>query len=269
MRTLIFFFWNRRFFTLFIILETVSVLLLVNSYSYQRSLTLNAVNDVTGNLFKISSDVTGYLSLKKQNFSLVEENARLRNRLSSSLFAPSSDSLRTDSLFAYTPATVVSNTVNRRNNYLMVDKGRVDGIEKEMAAISGNGLVGVVIGVSPHFSLIMSMLNENTVISARIKKNNQLVSVTWSTDNYLFGTVNDIPSNGVLQKGDTIVTSGNSLIFPPDVPIGIIHQYRIDSLKSLNNAILRFSTDFNSLHTVYLIKNSDRKEQQILNQSRL
>ncbi len=269
MRTLIFFFWHHRFFTLFLLLETISVILLINSYSYQRSLSVNAINDITGTLFELSSNVTDYFSLTDQNKALIEENARLHNNISHLPSSKETAKTLYDSMFIYIPAKVVSNTVNKRNNYIIVDKGSRAGIEKEMAVLSQNGLVGVVIGVSPHFSLIMSMLHQNAIISARIKKNNQLVNVIWGDDNYLFGKVKDIPSHIKLIKGDTIVTSGNSLIFPRNIDIGTIENYQSDSLKSLNSATLRFATDFNSLYYVYIIKNRLKNEQQQLIRSKL
>jgi rod shape-determining protein MreC len=264
MRTLFFFFWNHRFLTLFLLLETVSLSLLLNSYSYQKSLTFNTINDFTGNMFELSSDISDYFLLKKQNDRLIDENTKLHNILSNIVHDTTADSLTGDTVYRYTGAKVISNSVNRRNNFIIVDKGANDGIEKEMAVVSDKGLAGIVIGVSPHYSIIMSMLHQNAVISARIKKNNQLVNVIWGTGNKELGKVEDIPSHINLSKGDTIVTSGNSLIFPPGIDIGTIEKYEADSLKNLNSAILRFSTDFNGLHWVYIIENRDKKEQQSL-----
>ena len=266
MRTLFLFFWNHRFLTLFLLLETVSVILLLNSYSYQKSLALNTVNDITGNMFEISSNISDYFSLQKQNAELLEENTKLHNILNNIRQTDSlkNDSVTGDSTFVYIFAKVISNSVNKRNNYIMINKGRNCDIEKEMAVVSKNGLVGIVTGVSNHYAIIMSMLHQNTTISARIKKNNQLVNVVWGTDNYKTGTVKDIPSHLELFKGDTVITSGNSLIFPAGINIGTIEKYVADSLINLNSATLRFSTDFNALNYVYIIKNNAKKEQQSL-----
>ncbi len=266
MRTLILFFWRNRFFTFFIVLEVVSLLLLFKSYSYQRSLAFNTVNDVTGKLYKISSGISDYFNLKEQNRQLARENMQLKNLLQkAAIDVTDTAALPYDTAdFYFISAKVVSNSVNKRNNYIMVDKGSRDGIKKEMAAVSADGLAGVVIGVSPHYALIMSMLHKNADISARIKKNNQLVRVVWDTDDYRFGTVEDIPSHLNLQKGDTIVTSGNSLIFPAGIPIGTVEKFFPTDRKSLTRATLRFATDFNGLFRVYIIKNRNRTEERQL-----
>ncbi len=269
MRTLLLFFIKHRFFALFLLLEIVSALMLVNSYSYQRMLTFNAVNDLTGSILKTSANFKDYFSLRSQNDSLAAENARLRNRIETSFLNSDSTASASGRLFRYYSAHVVSNSVNHRNNYIMLDKGSLLGMTKEMGVVSSQGIAGIVIGVSPHFSLAMSLLHQNAFISARIKKNGQLVNVKWKTDDYRFGTVTDIPSYIMLAKGDTIVTSGNSLIFPKDIPIGTVVKYIANQHRNFNVAKIKFCTDFNSLHIVYLIKNLMINEQTNLLENRI
>lgn len=264
MRNLFLFLWRNQFFTLFIILEIISLLLLSNSFSYHRSLRYNTVSDFTGSVFSKYTNVTRYFYLQKENEDLVAENARLR-----SLIPPVAEGLDSllyhlDSLYGYIPATVVSNTVSKPNNLIMVNRGYKDGVEKEMGVISSSGLVGIVIGVSEHYSVIMSMLHQNIRISGRIKKNDQLINVVWDQTDYRLGTISDIPSHIQLQAGDSIVTSGNSLIFPKDLLIGVVESHDKESGGLLSKALIRFSTDFNSLRHVYLIKSFMAVEQKSL-----
>ncbi len=146
----------------------------------------------------------------------------------------------------------------------MINKGSEDGIVKEMGVVSSTGLVGIVVGVSDHYAFIMSMLHQNSRISARIKKNKQLVNVIWNGKNHKYGEVIDIPSHIILLKGDTIITSGNSLIFPDGINIGTIIEQEKTEDKALGNARLLFSSDFNGLYYVYIIQNMMKEEQQNL-----
>jgi len=265
MRNLLLFLLKHQFFVLFLILEIVAFVLLSHSYSYQRSLTLNAANDLTGNVLKTSTNVSDYFLLSEQNKKLLAENARLRNLL------PLADSVVTDSshyiadsIYDYTPAWVIRNTVNRHNNFILLNKGLKEGVQKEMGVVSANGVAGIIIGVSKNYSIAMSLLNEHAKISARVKKDNQLVNVTWDQDKPELGTVIDIPSHLNLEPGDTVITSGNSFIFPAGINLGTIVSYQKSVNRSLNRAVLKFSTDFNSLHYVYLVKNLRKKEQEKL-----
>lgn len=264
MQSLLAFLRKHQFFTLFILLEFLSFFLLSNSYSYHKSLQFNTVNDLSGNLFSNFNSIESYFLLKKENRKLLTENALLQNKLKSSFLTTDTAFAYSDSLYNYISAKVVSNSVNQQNNFMLVNKGTVHGIEKEMGVISGNGIAGIVIGTSKHYSRVMSVLHQNTRISGRIKKNNQLVNVVWDGKNYMQGLVNDIPSHILLMPGDTIVSSGNSLIFPEGIVIGTIVDQTIAENKNLGEATLTFITDFNSLQHVYLIKNNMKTEQDSL-----
>ncbi len=264
MRNLFALLYRYQFFVLFVILEVVSLSLLFNSYSYHNTIFFRTTNDVSGNLFSLSSDVSEYFGLKKENDLLVEENSRIRNQLNSSFLITDTVHVYRDSLYRYIPAKVVSNSVTKRNNFILINKGSLHGIEKEMGVISSSGLAGIVIGVSDHYSYVMSMLHQNSRISARIKKNGQLVNVIWNDRSYLNGSIIDIPSHIQLAEGDSIITSGNSLIFPEGITIGLVTAQEKSENKSLGKASLNFSTDFNGLQHVYVIENLMREEEQNL-----
>ncbi|MEJ2595423.1 MAG: rod shape-determining protein MreC [bacterium] len=264
MRTLFAFLWRYHFTVLFIVLEGIALTFLFNSYSYHRSLVFNTVNDFTGKIYSISNDITGYFALRSENEQLLEENQRMYNHYYARAQVKDSSLVAGDSLFRFIPAKVISSSVDNRNNFILIDKGASDGIEKEMGVVSSRGLVGIVIGVSDHYAYIMSMLHKNSRISARIKKNDQLVSVVWEGMNYRYGTVIDIPSHILLNPGDTIVTSGFSLIFPDNITIGTVTGQEKTADKALGNAQITFSTDFNELIYVYVLENINKGEQQDL-----
>lgn len=264
MRNLFSLLWKYQFFILFLILETVSLILLFNSYSYQRSLSFNTANDMTGKIFSIYGNIENYFSLKRENNQLLEENARLKDRINILPVCPDSILTDTSRNYYYIPARVLTNSVNKRNNLILINKGRADSIKKEMGVISSTGLAGIVIGVSDHYSVVMSMLHRNSRISGRVKKNGQLVNVIWNGVDYSKGEVTDIPTHFRLFKGDTIITSGNSLIFPAGITIGTIENEEQSISQDLGHASLNFSTDFNSLEYVYVIENLEKKEQKNL-----
>ncbi len=261
MRNLLTFFLKHQFFSLFIILEILSLAMVMNSFSYQRTLSFNTASDISGGIFDTYHGITDYFYLKEKNKQLLEENGRLFNMLLTNTLAP--DSLqreKADSTYQYIPATVIRNTVNHVNNFIVLNKGLKKGIRKEMGVVSDKGVAGIIIGVSKNYAIAMSLLNTHSHLSARIRKNNQLVNVIWSKTQSQSGMVIDIPAFIQLYQGDTIVTSGNSFIFPAGLNIGTIERFEKSKNHSLNKADLRFCTDFNSLHYVYVIKNLRKKE---------
>lgn len=264
MRNLFAFLWKNQVTVLFILLEIFSLILLSKSYSYHGSLSYNTTNDLTGNFISSYSSITDYLSLNEENTILAEENAILKSAMESSFLITDTQYIYRDSMYRFTPVKVVSGSVNKSNNFIMVNKGKKHGVIKEMGVVSSTGVAGVVVGTSNNFSTIMSMLHGNLRISARIKNSGQLVNVIWGNNDYLFGTVIDIPSHIVLQKGDSIVTSGNSFIFPEGIMIGVIEEHHANKNKNLSTAKLKYSTDFNSIKHLYVIENIMKPEQDSL-----
>lgn len=245
------------FFLLFISLELIAFLLLANHNNYHRSNIINTSNSFTGSIYTSFSSVSDYFSLQSVNEELLQENARL---LGSAQKEAKADTLAlSDSLYAFIPVKVLSNTSRNRNNYIMINKGRNDGIEKEMGLISSKGIAGIIIEVTSNYATAMSMLNKNTRISARLKKSGQMVNVVWDGIDYRKGIVEDIPTHISPQAGDTVITSGYSFVFPKNIMIGTIGE-KTYSGGTLNQADLIFATDFNNINYAYVCKNLASEE---------
>lgn len=264
MRNLFLLIWKNQFLVLFILLEIISIFLISKSYSYHGAVTHNTISAVNGTIFENYSSVSNYLHLKTDNRLLAEENARLRNKLSTSLNSTDTNVVFIDSLFRYHSANVISNSIYKKKNFVMINKGLKHGINKEMGVVNPTGVVGVVIGVSENYSLIMSLLHPEMRISGMIKNTGQLVNVIWDTDDYNFGTVIDIPSHIRLNIGDTILTSGNSLLFPAEIEIGTVTAHKQNFNKSLSTAQIQYTCNFGKLNEVYVIENLMKTEQDSL-----
>lgn len=252
---------NNVFF-LFVFLEIIAFILMTKSINYSGSVILNSTSQLSGSLNKNYSNIIDYFELKKTNRILVEENESLKNQRFSVIFSDSL-TLAPDTIYRYIGAKVISNSTHKPDNYLMLDRGRKHGIKIDMAVVSSFGIVGFVISVSENYCSVMSVLHKDSKISARIKKNNQLANILWDKMDYLRGTLTDVPSHLQLLYGDTIITSGYSLIFPEGILIGTVETYISRIGSNLNSAVIKFSTDYNSLRQVYIIINN-RKEEQLL-----
>ncbi len=266
MRNLFEFIWRNRYYLLFVILETIAFSIIINSSIYQQWAVQDITGSVVGSINKTTANIGEFFTLKKDNVSLALENAKLRQQLDA--YSALADTLgvkprisNKDPQYQYTYAKVIKNSVTLRNNYLMLDRGRLSGIEKDMAVIAPNGVVGIVLNVSNNYSWVMSVLNQNTKINGKLLKNNFQGSLTWDGITYHTGTLRDIPAHIELLPGDTIVTSGFSLMFPEGIMIGTVKDSYIDKGDHFHTVKVDFSVDYNNLRHVYVVKNLRRKEQ--------
>lgn len=244
---------------MFLILEVLCIILLVNNLPYQKRKLVSAGNAISGRLFKSKTNFTNYFSLKEENQLMMDHNAMLM----SELYINNDNNTLKDSVssdYRFIPANVINNSIYHLNNFLLIDKGRKDGIKKDMGVISANGIVGKVANVSDNYASVISMLHPYSVVSARFTKNQHLANVCWETTDYRFGTVKDIPLHLFPQKGDTLVTSGFSNIYPADIMIGTIEEMMDNNSKDFNTAKIRFSTNFSTLRHVYVIENLHQTE---------
>lgn len=266
MRHILAFIWKHNFFFLFLVLEILSVVLLVNKSYYQRAVITNLTDRFTGSINSTYSSITGYFYLKQENDRLATENAVLWQSLKHGLVT--TDTLTTqlvDTLnrqtYRYSVAKVVSNSTGNRNNYIMLNKGKHHGIEHDMAVISPNGIVGTVVSVSDNFSWVMSVLNKHSKVSARIDRLGQMGTVLWQGQNPDKGSLTDIPVHVKVIKGDTIYTSGFSHIFPEGVMVGTVETIKVKEGDHFYDIGFKWSADLNGLSYVYIVKNLFREEQ--------
>jgi rod shape-determining protein MreC len=269
MRRLILFLWKHSNFVFFLLLEVLCFYLIVQNNSFQNASAFNSANFVSGNFYTAVNEIKSYFNLRETNQLLAEENARLRSH-SSEAYAKYINTKYTagDTVYRqqyqYTVAQVVNNSVNKRNNYLTLNKGSLHGITPEMAVITSNGIVGITKDVSPHFSSVLSVLNKNAKISARLKKSNYFGSLYWDGLNHQYGTLVDIPTHAKVQKGDTVVTTPYSAIFPDKITIGVIHEIEEKPGDNFYTLKVRFTTNFKNLSQVYVVQNIMAKEQRQL-----
>ncbi len=258
MKYLFLFLKKQSFFFLFVIFELVALIMFFNHNPYQGSRFLKSTNAITGSIFSAFDAIGDYFALNEANRQLSIENARLHNE--SYRKSEVNDSLLShDSNYLYIPARVISNTSRNRNNYIMINKGRLDGIEREMGLVSPGGVAGIIVEVSRHYATAMSLLHKDARVSAKLKKNGQMVNVRWDGIDYRKGMLEDIPTHVDLRPGDTVITSGFSFVFPENVIIGTVGETMIRG-ANFNRAELFFSTDFNSLYYVYATGNRASEE---------
>ncbi|CAN5505030.1 rod shape-determining protein MreC [soil metagenome] len=269
MRLLFLLLWRNNFTLLFLILQVFCIYLLVQNNKFQNASVLNATNAGVAKAMEGVSYVQEYVHLRENNEGLATENAKLRTLLKDAAYDQDSsrilvnDSSRKQQ-YAYVTAKVINNSINRRNNYLTLNKGSVEGIKPEMGVITSSGVVGIVQQVSEHYCTVMSLLHNKTRISAMIQRNNFFGSLAWDGTDPSIATLNEIDKTVPVQKGDTIVTTSYSSIFPAGIMIGKVEEARLKPGSNFHEIRIKLSTRFDNLSYVYIVDNLLKNEQRNL-----
>lgn len=254
---------------LFIALMVISIVLMVQNTHYQRSIMLNWTTAVVGTWSSKINSISEYFNLKAENEKLSAENALLRAQMKESFLAYTSTTfISNDTVYeqryTYTEAKVIKNSWTKRNNYIMINKGTKQGIKPDMAVISPQGVVGVVLNCTRNFSTVMPVIHtssQNSVSVSRTKTNGTLV---WDGKDYRYANVVDIPTTYKLYENDTVVTSGMANDFPEGIPVGYVESYDAEKNNGFYEITIRLSTDFNKLGYVYVITDRFKDEQKEL-----
>lgn len=272
----IFLFIRRYFnFLFFLVLQIVSIILLVNFNKTHEATYSNIASEVIGRINLQYNKVQSYFTLKEVNRQLSEENARLRNILAVNFEGPDTtrqavlDSLIRDTIgrqrkYLWLPAKVVSNTTSSQTNYLTLHRGSAQGVNKNMAVIGPNGVVGVVIDVSENYSRVMSLLHRNSKVSSMLKKGGITGSVEWDGVDPGFLTLRNIPRSIEVAKGDTVLTSNYSANFPSHIMVGTVVSMEADPSSNSHTIKLRAATNFYAIQFVNVVENVQWAEQRRL-----
>ncbi len=269
MRNILNFIWKNHFFFLFLLLETVCMIIVIQNNYYQKAAFINKTNEFFSSVNKRITNIYDYFNLTEINRQLSEENARLRAQTITSFNLTDTNTfIVNDTLYkqeyTYIQAKVINNSLNRRKNFITLNKGSNHGIRKDMGVISPMGVVGIVADVSPNYTTVMSLLHIDTKISAQLKNTNHIGSLVWEGTNYRKGKLNDMPTHVVLHVGDTLVTSGFSAIFPQGVDLGYVLDFSLRNGEMFYDVDIAFTVDFNNLSYVYVVNNLLKEEQTTL-----
>lgn len=250
----------------FIILEIAALVMLRHNGDLQDIWIAKVSHTVMGKIWGGSDNVRYYLSLKKQNDKLAEENFELRQMLNvyksldaeerrdslSSLIEPHSD-------YTFVPATIIKISKNKQHNYFIINKGSEDGIRPQSGVITQAGVIGIVDAVDKHYSYGLSLMNSGLSISARIGTEGAVGPLSWDGMSFSGAVLKEIPLQYKFEPGDTVWTSGYSAIFPPDIPLGVTGKTKIVN-GAVNEIAVELFENFTALRYVTVVENVGRDE---------
>ncbi|MDR2813043.1 MAG: rod shape-determining protein MreC [Prevotellaceae bacterium] len=258
MGTLLKFILRFRVFIIFLVLEGIAVTLLLRNSYYQQTQMYGVMQVVQNYCFKQVSALTSYLALSDDNKALLLENAKLRNMLDHYQSIDTAKNLAlinagTGTRLTYMPAKVVNSTTNKQHNYLVLDIDKWEDITPDMGVITDNGVVGIVVSTSAHYAIVMSLLNRDFKISARIKQSGYLGTLMWDGLDYREAILSEVPQHVSIAVGDTIETSGYSAVFPEGIFIGTATSHETKK-GNFHEIRVKLEVDFKKLRHVNVTK---------------
>lgn len=255
---------------LFLLLEALSGFLLFQYNHYQGSVWFTQANSVAAQVHEWEAYVLSYLRMPTENAALTQRNIMLQ--YNNDVLRHQLAELRADSSFTQRaqtralsgmtliPARVVDNSVRQKDNMLVINVGSNDGVEPEMGVVSGTGVVGIVSQVTPHYALVMSVLNSHSSISCRLRGTEYFGYMKWKGGRTLRASMDDVPRHARIKKGDIVETSGFSAVFPPGIFLGKVAEIRNSSDGMAYELEILLSTDIANIRHVNVIRNHSKEE---------
>lgn len=255
---------------LFVILEAVALLLLFQFNKYQGSVWFTTANTVSAKVYEMTSAVEQYFSLTKVNEDLTQRNITLERELAvmrQKMEAMGADSTMIASIkgsmgegISMIPAKVVSNSIDRRDNFMTIDKGEADGVKPDMGVVCGTGLVGIVYQTTAHYSVVIPILSSHSKISCCLEGRGYFGYLRWDGGSARTAYLDNVPRHAHFKLYDRVVTSGYSSVFPRGIQVGkVLHVYNSPDGLSYRMQV-ELSTDFSRVRSVCVINDVTAKE---------
>jgi len=257
-----------HYFLIFFSLEILILFWAIAADPRKAEIWNNISGNITGYFAQYVHEFTSYVDLKNKYDNLLQSyNYHLNNSKFSTMKVDNgtkkiqdtvedglSDSIGYIQVYEFIPCRVINNSIGKDNNLILLNKGRNHNIEEDMGVISPDGIVGIVTQVSDNFSVVISILSKKLGVSAKIKKNGYYGSLKWEGNDYRYMKLKEIPSHLDLRIGDSIVTSGYSMVFPEGIYLGNIQKFQKDKSGNFYDIDIRLSNNFKNLDLVMVVR---------------
>lgn len=253
----------------------ISCYLLFHNNPYQQHVYLTSANAISASVYNGTSSITSYFNLRDINEDLQERNAlleleviSLRNQVNDLRLATADSTTIPDDMqhIDFILARVISNSISSPHNYITINRGSKQGIKPEMGIVDQNGVVGTVDVVGPNASRVISLLNTNFRLSCKVKGSDSFGSLVWDGVSPYHAQLEGMPRHVQYHRGDTIVTSGYSSVFPEGIIVGIIDSDKKEATDNFISLRIKLTTDFTQLSTVRAISSELKDELDMLDE---
>ncbi len=264
MKSLLSFILNHLYGISFIFLQFLSFYLIYQNNTYTSSALFNLSNEIAGRWYERKQKIYQYFDLIQENKKLAQLNTDLLNKsyyayniISTKEYRIKDTILQQE--YVFVNAEVINATFNNQKNYITLNIGKNMGIERDMAVITSNGIVGSIKDVSEHYSTVITLLHKDFLVNGMLK-DGSCGPLSWNGKSRERLEMNDVPLHAKIKIGDTVYTSHFSHIFPQFIPIGVIESFERKQKNAFYTIQVRIFTNFNSIKHVYVVKHIYKNE---------
>lgn len=246
---------------LFLVLEGAAILFYAHSTSYTEAKMVAFSSSIVGGIGGAWGDAKSYLSLHETNTVLLDRIVELEGEIANYKAYMSDSTLMAMSYYNdagvnYMAARVVSNSINRPQNYIIINRGLDDGVRIDMAVLTPrNEMVGYIVNCSSRFSVVLSVLNTNFRSSGKLINDDHAGSIRWGGESRYHITMSELSKYTNLQEGAEVVTTGFSQLFPEGVKIGRVTNYHLNATQTAYEVEIELAADISALNEVMIVNN--------------
>jgi len=233
------------------------------TYPFKKSIYFltEQVSEVTGYFKNVEDLIRENEELKTQNDRLLYQNTMLEQYKSENEGLKEILSLKQRyQEYPTLGANVIAKDISNWYKSFNIDKGLIQGIKEEDVLLSGGGLAGHITKVDPLTSTAISIIDDRSSISVKVVRTGDTGILRGDIELAEKGLCRlEIDIESEVVKGDQIITSHLSDIYPPGIPIGTVEEVTTGKNGLTQYAYIKPFVDFKHLENVLVIT-SDSEE---------
>jgi rod shape-determining protein MreC len=235
----------------------ISLFLLARNESDQIRAIRAQLLTIVGGMQSVLGFVPNYFTLRdenevlrEQNLTLTDEVSRLREARLENYRLRRLLALKEHPALPYLAARVVGATSQSLRNTITIDRGLKDGVAVNMPVVTADGLAGKISTVSNDYAVAQLLLHKDVRVSARVERSRVNGIIRWTGGRSL--SFANVPTSLDVKKGDVIITSEFSSIFPAGIRIGVVSGQHAVPGELFQAIDVTPAVDFNRLEEVFV-----------------
>lgn len=241
-----------------VLVYILSFVILISGSSVSGFIGNSTVNLLYLPFFKLKETVSRLLVTSSQNRELetavveistrlqlfnetLEENERLRSLLG---FIPPTS-------FKIVPAEIIGMYGVGVPNSVLINRGRKDSVQVNQTVVNQNGVAGRIAEVLDDYSVVYLLTEPRCRVAARVKRSREQGIIRYNFESGMI--MDNLPRQGDVIVGDTIITSGLGGIFPEGLVIGVVANVSVPERKFFYDIALTPAVNFNGIDELYIL----------------